>query len=151
MTRLDFDDRVARGLQQYVLQVRLALGLRGECSYSHADEPAGAYLALDERLDTHPDRDVALLWDERHGWSAAVEDPGSSDLVVVAYFGQTVLPPPAEVAEWTANLFRARPDDNGPAPHVPGAKDVRRLLMDYAGNRSATGGVRTGHQETVTS
>lgn len=153
MMRLDFDDRVALGLQQYIQQVRLALGLRGECSYIHAGTPASAYLALDERLGSHPDRDVALLWDERHGWSAALEDHGSSDLSVVAYFGRTVLPPPADVAAWTANLFRVRPGDGGQAqaPHIPGTEDVRRLLITYASNRPTTGSVRTGRQETVTS
>ena len=154
MIRLDFDDRVARGLQHYILQVRLALGLRGECSYSQADEPASAYIALDDRLDAYPDRDVALLWDERLGWSAALEDHRSSDLLVVAYFGQTVLPPPAEVAKWTANLFHVLPDDGGQAqpPHIPRTDDVRQLLTTYANNRSTTGGVLTGHrQETVTS
>ncbi len=153
MIRLDFDDRVARGLQHYILQVRLALGLRGECSYSQADEPASAYIALDERLVDHPDRDVALRWDERHGWSAALEDLSSSDLLVFAYFGQTVLPPPAEVAAWTAELFRVRPGDRTQAqpPHIPRTDDVRQLLTTYSGNGSTTGSVRTGHQETVTS
>ncbi len=146
MIRLDFDDRVALGLQHYIQQVRLALGLRGECSYTQADEPASAYIALDERLAAHPDRDVALLWDERHGWSAALEDPYSSDLLVVAYFGRTVLPPPAEVAAWTADLFRVLPRDSGQAqtPHIPRTEDVRQLLTTYASNRSVTGSVLTG-------
>lgn len=146
MIRLDFDDRVALGLQHYIQQVRLAIGLRGECSYIQADEPASAYLALDERLATHADRDVALLWDERHGWSAALEDRHSSDLVVVAYFGRTVLPRPADVAAWTADLFRAPPADDGPAPvpHLPYTADVRQLLTTYASNRAATGSVLTG-------
>ncbi|GAB1515195.1 DUF6292 family protein [Actinophytocola sp. KF-1] len=154
MIRLDFDDRVARGLQHYIQQVRLALGLRGECSYTQADEPASAYIALDERLATHPDQDVALLWDERHGWSAALEDHSSSDLLVVAYFGRTVLPPPADVAAWTTDLFRVPPADRGHAqtPHIPGTSDVRQQLTTYASNRSTTGSVLTGHrQETVTS
>ena len=34
----------------------------------------GAYVALDGRLPDFPDHDVALLWNELTGWSAAVED-----------------------------------------------------------------------------
>lgn len=37
-----------------------------------AEPPANAYVALDERLPGFPDHDVALLWDERSGWSAAI-------------------------------------------------------------------------------
>jgi hypothetical protein len=144
--RLDFDDRVALGLQHYIQQVRLALGLRGECSYTQADEPASAYIALDERLAAYPDRDVALLWDERHGWSAALEDHHSSDLVVVAYFGRSVLPPPADVAAWITGLVRVPQDDSRQAqvPQLPRTDDVRQLLTTYASNRTVTGSVLTG-------
>ncbi|MGV9301451.1 DUF6292 family protein, partial [Amycolatopsis sp. NPDC003676] len=31
-----------------------------------------AYVALDGHLPAYPGRDVALLWDEIHGWAAAV-------------------------------------------------------------------------------
>jgi hypothetical protein len=151
--RLDFDDRVARGLQHYTRQVEHALGLRGECSYTQADEPASAYIALDERLAAYPDRDVALLWDERHGWSAALEDHRSSDLLVVAYLGDAVLPAPADVAAWAADLFRGLPDGGAPAqaPHIPRTDDVRQLLTTYASTRFTTGSVLTGHRRPTVS
>ena len=108
MMELDFDDSLVRGLERYVRLVRQALGLSGECSYVHVDDVATAYIALDGRLRDFPDRDVALLWDERRGWSAAIETHSGEDLLVVAYLDGDVQPSPRRVAAWTSDLFRAR-------------------------------------------
>jgi hypothetical protein len=116
MMDLDFDDRVTRGLRRYVRLVSQALGLRGECSYIQSDEPVSAYIALDGRFSQFPDRDVALLWEETRGWSAAVETNSGEDLQVVASLGQDVLPLPETVAEWTRGLFRR---DLAPVRHEP--------------------------------
>jgi hypothetical protein len=106
MMELDFDDSVTRGLQRYVRLVSRALGLRGPCSYIQSDEPLSAYIALDGRFPRFPDRDVALLWDEHAGWSAAIETHSGEDLLVVAYLGDELLPPPDTVAAWVRGLFR---------------------------------------------
>lgn len=128
---LHFDDSSVRGLRRYVRLVSLALGLRGECSYLHTDEPASAYIALDGELDKFPGRDVALLWDETHGWSTAIETHSGADLLVVAYLGQDVLPPPETVAAWVKRLFRDAPPAPGRRPNLP-TGDVRRRLATYA-------------------
>lgn len=114
---LDFDDSVVTGLHRYVRRVSHALGLRGESSYVQADAPTSAYIALDERFSAYPDHDVALLWDERHGWSAAIEPHTGTDLLPVARLGEEVVPAPETVAAWTKSLFGParyhdeRPDD----------------------------------------
>jgi uncharacterized protein DUF6292 len=105
MMELDFDDSVVRGLRRYVRLVSRALGLPGEGSFM-TDEPLSAYIALNGRLARYPDRDVALLWEETRGWSAAVESRGGVDLLVVAHLGQDVSPPPESVAAWVRGLFR---------------------------------------------
>jgi hypothetical protein len=110
MMELDFDDSVTRGLHRYVRLVSQALGLRGDCSYVQADS---AYIALDGRLKRFPDHDVALLWEETRGWSAAIETHSGEDLIVVARLGQELLPPPETVAAWTRGLFHPHRD---PAP-----------------------------------
>ncbi|MFI9011150.1 DUF6292 family protein [Actinosynnema sp. NPDC053489] len=125
---LDFDDAVGRGLRGYVRLVTEELGLTGECSYVQADGPATAYLALDGRLPGFPDRDVALLWDEAHGWSAAVETHSGEDVIVQAYFGQELLPPPGAVARWVRGLFRG---ERVPRPR-PGSSRHRDLRLDLA-------------------
>ena len=100
MMQLDFDDTVLLGLHGYVRSVCRALGLRGECSYVQGDAPVSAYVALDERLRRFPDHDVALVWDEHHGWSAAIETHSGDELPVVAALGRDLLPAPETVAAW---------------------------------------------------
>lgn len=132
MIELDFDDRLQRGLRRYVRLVTQALGLSGESSYVQADRPASAYIALDERLRSHPHRDVALLWDEEHGWSAAIETSSGEDLLVVAYLGQKVLPPPQAVATWTRRLFDGHTLERfGHPPRFPDTTDLLNGLDRY--------------------
>ncbi|WP_051773022.1 DUF6292 family protein [Saccharothrix sp. NRRL B-16314] len=128
---LDFDDALVLGLRGYVRLVTEEVGLSGECSYVHAD-PAAAYLALDGRLPGFPDRDVALLWDEDGGWSVAVETHSGEDLIVCAYFGADILPPPAAVARWVRGLLRGerRPTSRPGKRKVHG--DLVRLVAPYA-------------------
>jgi hypothetical protein len=130
---LDFDDAVVWGLRGYVRLVTEGLGLTGECSYVHVNRPAAAYLALDGRLPGFPDRDVALSWDEGCGWSAAVETHSGEDLIVVAYFGSDVLPPPEAVAEWARGLFRGeRRATTRPGTPPRQQDDLARRLAPYA-------------------
>ncbi|TDV48753.1 DUF6292 family protein [Actinophytocola oryzae] len=97
-------------LSEYLTDVTTALGIGLEsCTVDH-DSPVSAYVALDEHLPGYPDRDVALLWDEVHGWSAAVETHSAEDLIVIRYLGgTTIAPPPARVARFVAAL---RDDDH---------------------------------------
>ncbi|MCE6997150.1 DUF6292 family protein [Saccharothrix sp. S26] len=126
---LDFDDALTLGLRGYVRRVTEELGLSGECSYVQAERPATAYLALEGRLPGFPDRDVALLWDEERGWSAAVETHSGEDVLVQAHFGPDVVPSPKAVARWVHGLMRgARPVDRT-GTESPG--DLARRLAPY--------------------
>jgi hypothetical protein len=112
-----------------------ALGLSGDCSWVQAELPASGYLALDGRLPDFPDSDVALLWDEEHGWAAALETRSGTDLVVLSYLGEDVLPPPREVARFVTRLFRGEcPGQPSPTrPHAArGRDDLGRRLSGYA-------------------
>jgi hypothetical protein len=134
MIELDFDDRVVRGLLRYVHLVSGAVGLRGACSFVQSDDPLSAYVALDGRLRGFPDHDVALLWEETRGWSAALETHSGADLMAVAYLGHGVLPPPSAVAAWTRELFLR--DIAGPAvdrPVLSHDDTVRERLAAYLG------------------
>jgi len=134
MMELDFDDSVVRGLHRYVRLVSRALGLRGACSYIQSDEPLSAYIALDGRFSTFPDHDVALLWEETHGWSAAVETHGGEDLRVVATLDKDVLPPPDTVASWTRGLFQrdlVLDGSRDERPVLANADTMRKRLTAY--------------------
>ncbi|WP_125725846.1 DUF6292 family protein [Kibdelosporangium aridum] len=78
----------------------LGVGLESCCWGS--DAPAWGYVALDRRLG---DRDVALLWDERTGWSIATEPDIGSDLDVMARLDGEVIPPPAAVADFVTTVW----------------------------------------------
>lgn len=102
---LDFNGAAERGLRQYVGLVTQALGLPEHGTYLSLESPANAYVALDGRIATHPSRDVALLWDEHHGWSVAVETHGGADLLVLTYLSDEVVPEPTMVAGLVRAVF----------------------------------------------
>jgi hypothetical protein len=130
---LDFDDTVTLGLRGYVRSVTRELGLTGECSYVQPERPAGAYLALEGRLPGFPDRDVALVWDERHGWSVAVETSSGEDLVVRAHFDGDTVPAPRAVARWVTRLLREAPSvPSQPSSAVEPEGDIAGRLVPYA-------------------
>lgn len=96
-------------LRAYLADVTSELGVGLEsCTVDH-DVPVSAYVALDERLPGYPDHDVALLWDEVHGWSAAIET-AADGLTTIRHLGGTVVPPPRQVARFVSAL---RADDHG--------------------------------------
>ncbi|WP_370962388.1 DUF6292 family protein [Amycolatopsis sp. cg9] len=113
----------ARGLRQYLLAVATELDV--PAWFCEVAVPAGGYLALDQRLDRFPDHETALLWDERDGWSAAVESATGDEVIALAYLGVDVLPSPDEVVAFVKDLYRGdypgRPDP--PGFRTPGAQD----------------------------
>jgi hypothetical protein len=98
-------------LWSYLADVTTVLGVGLEsCTIDH-DSPVSAYVALDEHLPGYPGRDVALLWDEVHGWAAAIETHSGEDLIAIRYLGgRTVVPPAARLAQFVKAL---REDDHG--------------------------------------
>jgi hypothetical protein len=125
--QLDPNSTLARGLRGYVTAVGGALGVGWESCSLGLDRPLSGYIALDWRLPDHPDRDLALVWDERQGWSAAVETHSGEDLIVLRYLGGPVVPEPRAVARFVADLRAGYP-----AGHAdpPGAHDGGNPLAD---------------------
>ncbi|MER6664944.1 DUF6292 family protein [Amycolatopsis japonica] len=94
----------------YLGEITEALDVGLESCTVDLDDPVSAYVALDERLATHPERDVALLWDEVHGWAVAIETHSGEDLIVLRYLGgKSATPRPAEVARFVKAV---REDDH---------------------------------------
>jgi hypothetical protein len=114
VVELEFDSPVARGLREYVRLVAAALGLRGPCWLVQLEPPANVYIALDDRLPLHPTRDIALVWDEEHGWSLGVESNRDEDLLVLGYLGEDVLPEPDAVARAVRRFFAGQPAQSRP-------------------------------------
>ncbi|WP_410661805.1 DUF6292 family protein [Amycolatopsis sp. lyj-112] len=98
---LEFGETELRGLHGYVRSVIEALGLRGDAYYAQLEPIASVYIALEQRVSGCADRDVALVWDERHGWALAFENSSHEELIVIRYLGTDLLPSPRLVAEYT--------------------------------------------------
>ena len=97
-------------LRAYLGEVAGRLGIGRESRAVDQGSPVSAYLGLADALPGYPDRDAALLWDEAHGWSVAVETHSGEDLIVLRYLGgRTVAPSPARVAEFVTAV---RNDDH---------------------------------------
>ncbi|NUT99587.1 MAG: STAS domain-containing protein [Saccharothrix sp.] len=145
---VDFDDTTARELRRYVERIGDALDLSGECWCCDAAPPATAYLALEGRLPSHPDRDVALVWDERQGWSVAVETGCGEDLLVVAGLSGLV-PRPEVVARFAARLLRGQPPAD-PEPGCAGPSLLARLREANRVDRTALVSVHsTRRRDTI--
>lgn len=104
---VDLGPRLQRALRGYLGAVAQRLGVGLESCTLDLDVPTSAYLAVDQTLPDFPDRDLALLWDEVHGWSAAIETHSGEDLIVVAYLDTTtVTPSPRLPARFLHELCR---------------------------------------------
>ncbi|MFF5991852.1 DUF6292 family protein [Prauserella flavalba] len=125
----------ARGLRRYIRLVEDALGLTGQGSYVQLETPVSAYIALNGQLPGFADRDVALIWDEEHGWAGAVESRCGEDLLVLAYLGDRILPPPRVVAAFAERLFAGElpgPPEPPALREAHAADDLPVLLAEYA-------------------
>ncbi|WP_328457775.1 DUF6292 family protein [Amycolatopsis sp. NBC_00438] len=102
LTGIDREHGLLRGLTGYLTAVGAAVGVGDESCTLDVDVPVSAYIALDGRLTRYPGRDVALLWEERHGWSFGVETHSGEDLLVLAYLGVELVPEPPRVRGFVA-------------------------------------------------
>ena len=133
----DTEFAFVRGLRGYVTAVASELGVGWESCALDLDDPVSAYVALDWRLPHLPDRDLALLWDERHGWAIAVETRSGEDLIVLRYLADDdVVPAPRAVTAFLASV-RAGDDRTGrpDPPFVRAAGnhgELARRLADRA-------------------
>jgi len=104
----DIEYHFARGLRAYLARVARAVGVGFESCSLDLTLPASGYVALDREITGRPGHDLALIWDEVHGWSAVAEPADGEAPEVLAYLGGAeVLPPPHEVARFVDLLPHA--------------------------------------------
>ncbi|MBE1495199.1 hypothetical protein H4696_002299 [Amycolatopsis lexingtonensis] len=114
----DIEYHFARGLRAYLARVAGAVGVGFESCSLDLDVPSSGYVALDRTLPDLPAHDLALIWDEVHGWSAEVEPESGGAAKVLGYLGGTeVVPPPRAVARFLDALrFTGPPAGAFPPP-----------------------------------
>lgn len=133
--------RSSRGLRRYVGLVTEALGYTGHAYHVQAEAPANGYLPLDGRMPAFPGRDVALLWDERHGWCGAIETASGDDLIVISYLGVDVLPAPRIVARFAEDLIAGNAPGQAEPPgfrSMDADDELPERLAAYAPNPDFT-------------
>ncbi|WIV62202.1 DUF6292 family protein [Amycolatopsis nalaikhensis] len=128
LTGIDRDHGLRCGLTGYLAAVSAAVGVGEESCTVDLDDPASAYVALDLRLPRHPGRDMALLWNERHGWAFAMETHSGEDLLVLAYLGGELVPVPLRVGRFVAGIGAGGVPVAAPVP--PELRGDRGELLD---------------------
>lgn len=134
---LENGEEAAHGLRRYIALVSDAAGLRDSRYRLQLEPPVSIYLALDAHLPDVDDRDLALLWDEQHGWAAAIETASGEDLIIVSYLGVDVLPPPRLVAQYVTGLLDGHIVGHPDPPafrHLDTGDDLPDRLAAYAGH-----------------
>lgn len=136
----EVDNAILKGLHRYVRLVIEALGLRGDAYCAQLEPITSVYVALEGRLPERPDRDVALLWDERHGWALAVETSSGEDLIVAGHLGAGLLPPPRVVAAFARSLLAGERSGQLEPPTFDATESegLAGRLAEYAGSVLAT-------------
>ncbi|MEV4050029.1 DUF6292 family protein [Amycolatopsis sp. NPDC049688] len=128
LTGIDRDHGLRSGLTGYLAAVSAAVGVGEESCTVDLGAPASGYIALDVRLRRHPGRDMALVWDERHGWAFAMETHSGEDLLVLAYLGGELVPGPSRVRGFVAAIRSAGGAAGEPVP--PDLRGDRGALLD---------------------
>ncbi|EWM19252.1 DUF6292 family protein [Kutzneria sp. 744] len=129
---VDPDSLTARGLANYVVSVAAALRVPGHAVHHEVSELSSAYLALHRRSPVFPEMDLMLLWDERHGWSVALETAPADDPVVLAYLGGDVLAEADEVHRFVEDVIAGRCPGQPEAPTPLDHDQIEELVWRLA-------------------
>jgi hypothetical protein len=126
------DHAFGNGLWGYLAAVTACLDVGLESCAVDLVFPASAYIALDGPVPGFPERDLALLWDERFGWSAAVETHVGEDLIVLTHHSGGLVPRPSEVHAFVSAVRagdHSIGQPNPPAPTVSKTRPELALLL----------------------
>ena len=129
---LDGEGAAARGLHRYVRLVAEAVGVGAEASVVQLHDPVGAYLALDRCHPAYPGQDLALLWDERHGWALGVETNGGVEVRVLSCLAVELLPAPRLVGKFVDWACRRAETPAPPSFEALAVAELTERLAAYA-------------------
>ncbi|OAP28975.1 MULTISPECIES: DUF6292 family protein [Amycolatopsis] len=104
-------------LASYVRQVAEQIGVPLDAVTHEVTDTATAYLGLSSSTAALPRRDLMLVWDERLGWSIAIEPRGNDRPPVIRRLRGHLAPPPGIVAQFVADVLDGRHNEQlSPVP-----------------------------------
>ncbi|WP_409179647.1 DUF6292 family protein [Amycolatopsis sp. VS8301801F10] len=112
-------------LAGYLRQVAEEVGVPLDAVTHEVTDTATAYLGLSSGTAEHPRRDLMLVWDERLGWSVAIEPRGDDRSPVLCRLRGHVAPPAGTVAQFVAGVLGG--DRGGQLSPVPPQLDRATL------------------------
>ncbi|MGW4396651.1 DUF6292 family protein [Amycolatopsis nivea] len=118
-------------LAEYTRQVAELIGVPAEAVTCEVTDTATAYLGLTVRTADLPQRDLMLVWDERLGWSIAIEPRGDDQPPAICHLGRQIAPSPAAVAQFVADVLRG--SRRGQLSSVPPRLDRATLAAHMTG------------------
>lgn len=124
------------GLRHYTARIAGAVDVGPEAAWCEWADAPSAYIALDQKLPDHPDRDAALIWAAERGWAVAVETGCGEDLLITASLNGDVLPAPETVATWFHAVLAGKYTGAHRRPNAAVDTDVIHRLTNWAGQVS---------------
>lgn len=134
--RPDGDGIAQASLEGYFAAVCAEVGISPKSGWCEVERPSNAYLAVDEHDPSHPDHDLALMWDEENGWAAVAETNAAHDIQVLRYLGGQVVPEPRVVGEFLADVAAGRQCGSPDPPRLRSCvaeDDLPSQLVRYLG------------------
>lgn len=132
-------------LAGYVRRVAEQIGVPLDAVTHEVTDTATAYLGLTSSATEHPRRDLMLVWDERLGWSVAIEPRGNDHPPVIRRLRGHIAPPPAAVAQFVADVLDGHHNGQlSPVPSQLGRATLAEHLNALPSNAPDTGSRATG-------
>lgn len=120
---VDDCDSVESSLHAYVAAIAEYFGVPPDQTSCEAGKLATAYIGFSRRAPDFPHRDLALVWDERLGWAAAVQTP-SGELIVFSYLGTSPVPHVNVVTSFVNELIAGRDHGQNSPPFFGRCDDL---------------------------
>lgn len=117
-------------LAAYTHLVAEQVGVPADAVTHEVTDTATAYLGLTVRTADLPQHDLMLVWDERLGWSIAIEPRGNDHPLVICQLGGHVVPSPATVARFVTDVVHRH--RRGQLSPVPRSLDRETLTAHLA-------------------
>lgn len=127
-------DPTEAALHAYVGTIAEYFGVPPEHTTCEVGDLAGAYIGFDESVPEFPHRDLALVWDERLGWAAAVEIASSEELIAFSYLGVSAVPHVDVVTSFVTELMAGRDRGQSRPPFFDRCDDLLDKLTTATRN-----------------